>query len=57
LSIETSRALQDPQLRQKLATIGVEPVDGSSPEKFAAFLREEVSRWQKRVQDAGLKAE
>jgi tripartite-type tricarboxylate transporter receptor subunit TctC len=57
LSAEASRALKDPQLRQKLAAIGVEPVDGSSPEKFAAFLREEVSRWQKRVQDAGLKAE
>jgi tripartite-type tricarboxylate transporter receptor subunit TctC len=57
LSAETSRALQDAQLRQRLVTVGVEPVDGSSPEKFAAFLRDEVLRWQKRVQDLGLRAE
>lgn len=57
LSAETSRALADPNLRQRLSSIGVEPVEGSSPEKFSVFLREEVSRWQQRVQDAGLKAE
>ena len=28
LSTETSRALQDPRIRQKLATIGVEPAHG-----------------------------
>ncbi len=57
LSAETSRALADPSLRQRLSSIGVEPVEGSTPEKFAVFLREEVSRWQQRVQDAGLKPE
>ena len=57
LSAETARALKDPQVRQRLIIAGMEPVDGSTPDSFAVFLRSEVSRWRQRVQDAGLKLE
>jgi len=57
LSAEIARALKDPQVRQRLITAGMEPVDGSTPQQFAGYLREEVSRWRQRVQDTGLKLE
>ena len=52
-----ARALRDPQLRDKVLSAGMAPVDDSTPETFAAFLRQEVQRWRQRVDDAGLKPE
>ena len=54
---ETARALKEPQVRQRIISAGMEPSEGSTPENFSVYLREEVARWRQRVQDAGLKAE
>ncbi len=51
------RQMNDREIADKIVTAGMEPVRESSPEAFGAFLRQEVTRWGKRVQDGGLKIE
>jgi tripartite-type tricarboxylate transporter receptor subunit TctC len=48
---EVSRVAQLPDIREKLAALGAEPVTGT-PEQFAAFIRSEVARWAKVVKAA-----
>lgn len=48
------RALQNPEVRQRLLNDGAEPI-GSSPEEFAAYLRSETVKWAKVTQAAGIK--
>jgi tripartite-type tricarboxylate transporter receptor subunit TctC len=50
------RALQNPDVRQRLLNDGAEPV-GNSPEEFANYLRGETTKWAKVVQAAGIKPE
>ncbi len=50
------RALQNPDVRQRLLNDGAEPV-GNSPEEFATYLRAETAKWAKVVQAAGIKPE
>jgi tripartite-type tricarboxylate transporter receptor subunit TctC len=50
------RALQNPDVRQRLLNDGAEPV-GNSPEEFASYLRAETTKWAKVVQAAGIKPE
>jgi tripartite-type tricarboxylate transporter receptor subunit TctC len=50
------RALQNPDIRQRLLNDGAEPV-GNSPEEFANYLRAETTKWAKVVQAAGIKPE
>jgi tripartite-type tricarboxylate transporter receptor subunit TctC len=57
LGVETGRALSDQQIRQKISAAGMEPSQGSTPDNFAPYLREEVVRWRQRVQNAGIKPE
>jgi tripartite-type tricarboxylate transporter receptor subunit TctC len=46
-----------PAVAGKLAAAGVYPKTDASPAVFAAFVRDEFSRWGKVVKDAGIKAE
>lgn len=50
------RALQNPEVRQRLLNDGAEPI-GSSPEEFAAYLRSETAKWAKVTQAAGIRPE
>jgi tripartite-type tricarboxylate transporter receptor subunit TctC len=50
------RALQNPEVRQRLLNDGAEPV-GSSPEEFSTYLRAETVKWAKVIQAAGIKPE
>jgi tripartite-type tricarboxylate transporter receptor subunit TctC len=52
LSAETADALHAPELRARLAVLGVEAI-GSSPEVFAHFIREELARWGDAVRRSG----
>ncbi|MBX3666634.1 MAG: tripartite tricarboxylate transporter substrate binding protein [Burkholderiales bacterium] len=52
----TARALQNPDVRQRLLGDGAEPV-GGTPEEFAAYLRSETAKWAKVIQAAGIKPE
>lgn len=48
--------MQTPEMKERLARIG-QGAAWSTPEEFAAFLREETSRWGKVIQVADVKAQ
>lgn len=48
------KALATPAVRERFAQMGVEPV-GSTPEHFAAFIKEDYARWTRVVQATGIK--
>ena len=56
VSAEAKKALADPALQAKLADQGIVAV-GSSPDEFRAFVGEEIARWAKVINDAGIKIE
>jgi tripartite-type tricarboxylate transporter receptor subunit TctC len=56
LAAGVARAAKDPEVRKRLEEQGGEPV-GSTPEEFAALLREEVAKWAEVVKVSGAKAE
>jgi tripartite-type tricarboxylate transporter receptor subunit TctC len=51
---ELVRALQLPDVRERLAADGAEAV-GSSPEEFRQFLHADMTKWQKVVKESGAK--
>ncbi len=56
LSTEIMALNQQPEFKARLAQQGIDVV-GSSPEQFAAVLKEEVPRWKEVVKGAGIKAQ
>lgn len=56
LNKELVRILRTPEVREKLASDGSEPI-GSTPEEFAAHIKSEITKWHKVVLEANLKAE
>ncbi len=56
LNTEVNRALQNPDLRARLAAGGSEPLGGTS-EQYAAYIRSELGRWARVIKDSGAKAE
>jgi tripartite-type tricarboxylate transporter receptor subunit TctC len=50
---ETVKMLAQPDVKERLATLGAEGV-GSSPAEFAAFVRAEMAKWARVVKQAGL---
>jgi tripartite-type tricarboxylate transporter receptor subunit TctC len=55
LNKEINEALRDPDIKKRLAELGVGP-GGGSPAAFAAFIAAETEKWAKVVQFAGSKA-
>jgi len=51
LAAETRRILKVPDVAERLSGLGAEPV-GNSPEQFAAFIKAEIAKWKKVIQDA-----
>ncbi len=51
---EINRALQLPDVKERLAADGMEPV-GGSPERFREVLKRDIAKWQKVVKTAGIK--
>ena len=45
-----------PDVKEKLAALGVEPV-GSSSDELATFLKSEMAKWSKVIKAAGIKPE
>jgi tripartite-type tricarboxylate transporter receptor subunit TctC len=56
VSQETAKAVSGAELRERLVQMGIEPV-GSTPEQFAQFLGDEIAKWAKVINTAGVKAE
>ena len=56
LNTEAVKALRAPDIKDKLAADGSEPV-GSSAEAFGQHIKTEVAKWNKLVKDAGIRAE
>ena len=54
LSSETARALQSPDIRDRFAAQGVDPVS-STPEQFAAMMKSELEKWRKVIAASGTK--
>lgn len=53
---EVVKALKLPEVRERLASQGAEPI-GSTPEQYDAFVRTEIAKWQKVCKDAGIQPE
>jgi tripartite-type tricarboxylate transporter receptor subunit TctC len=50
------KALATESVKKKLEAVGQE-VEGSSPEAFAALIKDDTARWRKVLQDAGVQPE
>jgi tripartite-type tricarboxylate transporter receptor subunit TctC len=51
---EIGEVTQLPDVRERLANVSVEPAPSASPEAFAAFHRDELAKWSKIAQSAGV---
>jgi tripartite-type tricarboxylate transporter receptor subunit TctC len=56
INSEITRALAAPDVRERLASLGLE-WKPNTPAEFAAFLREEVPKWAKAVKDSAARAD
>jgi len=56
LHLETVRVLALPEVRAKLADLGIEVI-GNSPEEFAAAIKSEIPKWARLLKDSGIKAD
>jgi tripartite-type tricarboxylate transporter receptor subunit TctC len=56
LQAETANVLRLPEVRERPATLGAEPV-GSTQEELAAFMRAEDARWGRIIRENGIRSE
>jgi tripartite-type tricarboxylate transporter receptor subunit TctC len=56
LGAASAAVMQDPEVRQRLEALGVQPV-GSTPEQYAKFLDVEIDRYAQAVKAAGIRPE
>src|SRR3984893_1297848 len=56
LHSEVAKVLHTPEVRQELAALGAEPV-GDTPEDFGAFLKADMARWGKIIQEKGIRSD
>jgi tripartite-type tricarboxylate transporter receptor subunit TctC len=56
LNGELRKAMHSPEMKERLAGIGTDPVT-NSPEEFAAYIQAEIAKWGDVIRKAGLKAD
>jgi tripartite-type tricarboxylate transporter receptor subunit TctC len=56
LNAEINKALQSPEVKDKLVSLGFDVKPGT-PAEFGAFVREEVAKWAQAVKDSGAKVD
>jgi len=56
LTTETNTAMRAPEMKERLASEGADPMAGTATE-FAALLKIEIAKWAKVVKQAGITAE
>ena len=54
INADVLKVVRSPELVERLKAEGSDPV-GNSPEQYAAFLREEIAKWNKVIKLAGVK--
>ena len=50
-----AKILRSAEMRQEMAALGAEPI-GDTPEEFAEFLRADMARWGKIIQEKGIRS-
>ena len=50
------KVMQDPEVKEKFASLGVDAVSGT-PEQFGAYIKSETTKYAKLIKDAGIKGE
>jgi tripartite-type tricarboxylate transporter receptor subunit TctC len=56
LNAEFVKVMQQPDLKQRLASLGADPLT-STPEEFSTYLRSEIDKWAKVVKASGMKVD
>jgi tripartite-type tricarboxylate transporter receptor subunit TctC len=57
LAAQIAKLLSDPATSERFTAIAIEPLPGSTPDGFAAYIRTEVDRWADIVRKSGVQAE
>ena len=57
LAAQIAKLLADPATSGRFATLAIEPLPGSTPDSFAAYIKTEVDRWATIVKSSGAEAE
>jgi tripartite-type tricarboxylate transporter receptor subunit TctC len=57
LADQIAKLVADPATRDRLTVLSLEPLSGSTPDSFAAFIKTEVDRWAVVVRNSGAEAE
>ncbi|MEA2881812.1 MAG: hypothetical protein QOH32_1068 [Bradyrhizobium sp.] len=57
LAAQIANLTADPATRAKLTALSLEPLTGSTPDSFAAFVKSEVERWAVVVRASGAEAD
>jgi tripartite-type tricarboxylate transporter receptor subunit TctC len=56
LHMEIVKAMNIPDVREKMIGLGTEPV-GSAPDEFGAFMKSETSKWARVIKSANIRAD
>ena len=56
ISADINRVLQSPEVRRRMAEIGLTPM-GTTPDQFDTYIRNEIPKWAKVVQASGATAD
>ena len=56
LNGELARIVHNPAMKEKFASLGIEPVT-DTPQAFTAFIRNEMDKWRVVVTTAGIKVD
>ena len=57
LAVQIEKLVGDPVTREKLTALAMEPLPGSTPDSFAAYIKTEVDRWAGIVKNSGAELE
>jgi tripartite-type tricarboxylate transporter receptor subunit TctC len=57
LAAQIAKLMADAATRDKLTLLSLEPLTGSTPDSFAAYVKTEVARWAVVVKNSGAEAE